>query len=151
MNTIFDLSFLLVGPFWLLMILAPRWRVTRRVMASPAVALGPALIYAALVLPRLSTVFPVVASPELHTVAALLGAPDGATLAWQHFLAFDLLIAQRIYLSAIARGSSVWLLAPLLLLTLLLGPLGWLVALALGLAGSRGAVELPATARAAAV
>lgn len=133
MTTIFDTSFLLVAPFWALMILAPYWSITRRVTSSPAIAIGPAIIYALLVLPRLATVLPIVARPELHTVAALLGSPDGATIGWQHFLAFDLLIAQRIHAGAVARGFSAWLLAPLLLLTLLLGPIGWLVALALGL------------------
>lgn len=133
MKTIFDASFLLVAPFWALMILAPRWSFTRRIAASPAIAIGPAIIYTLLVLPRLASVLPIVAGPELETVAALLGSPDGATIGWQHFLAFDLLIAQRIHAAAVARGLSAWLLAPLLVLTLLLGPIGWLVALAFGL------------------
>ncbi len=52
METVFSLSSLLVMPFWLLMILLPHWRFTRCVMRSPLVILSPALLYAALVLPR---------------------------------------------------------------------------------------------------
>ena len=41
---IFSLSGLTVMPFWGLMILLPRWRVTRRVMQSPLVAVLLALV-----------------------------------------------------------------------------------------------------------
>lgn len=126
MSTIFQLSFLTVFPFWALMIVAPRWTVTRRLMQSPLVALGPVLIYAALVIPDLATILPLVARPQLDTIAALLGTPTGATIGWQHFLAFDLLIAQRIHADAMERGTPAWLLSPIIVLTLLLGPLGWL-------------------------
>ena len=127
MGTLFDLGFLLVAPFWLLLILAPRWRVTRRVIASPLIALGPALLYAGVVLPVIGVVLPLVAQPTLPEIAALLGTPRGATAGWLHFLAFDLLVARLIYLDLEPRGVSAWVLAPLFLLTLLLGPLGYLV------------------------
>lgn len=127
MTQIFDFSFLLVAPFWLLMILLPRLGFTRRVIASPFIAIGPALIYLALVLPDLVTILPLVARPALDPVAALLGTPRGATIGWQHFLAFDLLVARMIYLEAEPRGVPQWQLAPVLLLTLLLGPIGYLL------------------------
>jgi hypothetical protein len=47
METIFDLSGLLVMPFWLLMIFSPRWRWARRIMASPLACVAPALLYLA--------------------------------------------------------------------------------------------------------
>ncbi len=130
MSYAFDWGFLLIAPFWALMLLAPRWHVTRRIIASPWIAVGPAVLYLVLVLPVISMVLPVVATPTLAGVTALLGTPLGATLSWQHFLAFDLLVARMIYLDAEPRGIPVWLLAPILLLTLLLGPLGYLCYLA---------------------
>ena len=51
LDRLFALSNLTVMPFWLLIVL-PRWRWTERIMRSPLVALLPALLYAALVLPR---------------------------------------------------------------------------------------------------
>jgi hypothetical protein len=126
---IFDLSFLLVAPFWLLMILVPRLPLTRRVIRSPFIAVGPALIYLALVLPDIASILPLVVRPALEAIAALLGTPRGATIGWQHFLAFDLLVARMIYLYAEPRGVPQWQLSPVLLLTLLLGPIGYLASL----------------------
>src|SRR5262249_6106025 len=104
MNTLFDWTFLPVAPFWIMLIAAPRWWVTQRVTRHPAIAVGPALLYTLLAVPRLPALLPVVSQPTLASVAALLGTPDGATLGWLHFLAFDLLIAQRIHAAALARG-----------------------------------------------
>jgi hypothetical protein len=126
MERFFELGNLLVTPFWLTMILAPRWRVTERLQRWPIGALAPALVYALLVLPRLGEILPVVARPDLGAVAALLATPAGATVAWAHFLAFDLLVGRWIYLDARQRGLSAWISGPLLALTLLLGPLGLL-------------------------
>jgi hypothetical protein len=127
MTQIFDLSFLLVAPFWLLMIVVPRLTITRRVITSPFIAVGPAFIYLALVLPDIGNILPAVAQPQLDAIAALLGTPRGATIGWQHFLAFDLLVGRLVYLDAMERGITQWILAPVLLLTLLLGPIGYLL------------------------
>lgn len=124
--TTFDVGFLLVVPFWAAMIVAPNWRVTRRLMGSPAVAAGPAIMYAILAAPRFGELLPALASPRLETIAPLLGAPDGATLAWMHFLAFDLFVARWIYLDAVERSIRVWILSPILITTLMLGPVGFL-------------------------
>jgi Domain of unknown function (DUF4281) len=130
-EAIFSLSSLLVMPFWALMILLPRWRWTHRILRSPLVILPPALLYGALVLPRLAEVFPAVSSPTLAGIAALLGTPAGATIAWAHFLAFDLFVGRWIYLDGRERGISALLIAPVLFLTLMLGPLGFLLYLVL--------------------
>ena len=126
MGVIFALSSLLVMPFWLLMICLPRWGLTARVVRSPLVAVPAATLYAALILPRAVAVVPAVARPELLQLAALLGSPDGATIAWAHFLAFDLFVGHWIYLDGREQGITAWLISPLLVLTLLLGPLGLL-------------------------
>lgn len=130
METIFSLSNLLVMPFWLLMILLPRWHVTRQIISSPLVAAAPALLYLVLVLPRLGALLPTLASPQLADIAVLLGTPAGATLAWAHFLAFDLFVGRWAYLDSQARGVSPWLMAPILFCTLMLGPVGFLLYLA---------------------
>jgi Domain of unknown function (DUF4281) len=124
MERLFALSSVLVMPFWLLMILAPRWRWTARLVASPFIVAGPVALYAALVGPDLLSLLPALARPQLPAIAALLGQPRGATTAWAHFLALDLFTARWMYLDARARALSAWMVSPLLLLTLLLGPLG---------------------------
>jgi len=126
MGLLFRLSNVLVLPFWALMILLPRWRWTTRVVQSPLVSGAPAALYAALLLPRLGEIWPAVSRPTLNGIAALLGSPAGAAIAWVHFLAFDLLVGRWIYLDSQERRVSTWLLAPVLFLTLMLGPAGFL-------------------------
>jgi len=127
MGTLFSLSGLLVTPIWLAMILLPGWSVTRRVVASPLVALAPALLYAVLVLPRILELLPIVARPDLATIAALLGTPDGATIGWIHFLAFDIFVGRWVYLDARERKISALVSSPILFLVLMLGPLGFVL------------------------
>ena len=126
METIFSLSNLLVLPFWLLMIALPRWRATERIMRSPLVSAAPALLYLVLVLPRLAELLPALANPTPAGVAALLGTPAGATIAWAHFLAFDLFAGRWAYLDSRQRGLSAWLVSPVLFLIFMVGPLGLL-------------------------
>jgi hypothetical protein len=127
MASLFRFCSFLVIPFWLLMILVPRWQWTKRIVHSPLVSAAAAALYAALVLPRLGEIWPAVSRPTLSGVAALLGSPAGATIAWVHFLAFDLFVGRWIYLDSQDRQISAWLMAPVLLLTLMLGPAGFLL------------------------
>ena len=145
MKTRFEVSSTVVLPFWALMILLPRARLTERVMRAPWAPALLALLYAVLVLPRAGSLLPLLAQPELPAIAALLGTPEGATIGWVHFLAFDLFVGRWAYLDARERGLSPWLMAPVLLLTLLMGPLGLLAYL-----GARAlfAPGTPAVARA---
>jgi hypothetical protein len=130
-NLLFTVAFPLAAPFWALMILAPGWSVTRRIIGSPLIVVPPALVYAAVVLPQFGTVFAAVASPEPAGVAALLGTPLGAAAGWAHFIAFDLFVGRFIYLDSRERGINPLVVAPVLALTILLAPLGLLAHLLL--------------------
>ena len=131
MEIIFKLSNLLVFPFWMLMLFLPRWRWTEQIIRSPWVIAGPAGLYALLMLPHLAEHVPTLLRPELNEIAGLLGSPTGATISWTHFLAFDLFVGRWMYLDSRRRGVSAWLMSPVLFLTLLLGPLGFLLYLSL--------------------
>jgi hypothetical protein len=125
MATAFATSFLLVAPVWALMLLAPGWRVTHRLVASPWVVAPAAAAYVVAVVPSLGDVLAAVAPPQLAGVAALLGTPAGAMVAWAHFLAFDLFVARWIFLDSRDRVSHLAV-APILVATLMLGPVGLL-------------------------
>lgn len=125
--TVFELSNLLVLPFWILMMLLPHWRVTRRIMACPWVAAPPALLYLATMVPVAGMVLPEVMNPVQARIMSLLGTPTGTTLAWTHFVAFDLFVGRWIYNDSRDRGYSAWWVSPVLLLTLLVGPIGFLI------------------------
>jgi hypothetical protein len=126
-EALFQVSNIFVLPFWLLMIVLPYWRWTQRIIASPWIAAPTALIYAILVLPSAATLLPALAQPTLAGIAALLGTPGAAAIAWAHFLTFDLLTGRWAYLDSRAHKISAWLMTPILLLTFLLGPLGFLL------------------------
>lgn len=126
-ETIFSLSSLLVMPFWLLLIFLPRWRVTERLMVGPWTAVPAALLYGILVLPQFSQIFTAVSNPTLAGITTLLGDPAGATIAWVHFLAFDLFVGRWIYLDGRSHQISAWLISPILFMVLMLGPIGFLL------------------------
>jgi hypothetical protein len=130
MEQIFSLSGLLTLPFWFLMVFLPKWKVTNRVIASLLIVLPAALLYLGLVLPRIQTILPAVLMPELPEIARLLATPDGTTIAWAHFLAFDLFVGRWAYLESRERNLSVWLMGPVLFFVLMLGPIGLLLYLA---------------------
>jgi hypothetical protein len=125
MERIFSLSGLLVFPFWLLMIFVPHWRWTQRILQSPLVAVASALLYAVLVIPQIGVLAPELLRPSLSSIAALLATPAGATIGWIHFLAFDLFVGRWIYLDSHERGITAWVISPVLFLTFLFGPLGF--------------------------
>ena len=141
MDLVFSASSLLVMPLWFLMIALPRWSGTVAIIRSPLVVLPAALLYTVLIVPGLLDVLPALARPELGPIAALLGTPTGATIAWVHFLAFDVFVGRWVFLDAKERGLSAWLVSPVLVLVLMVGPLGLATYLGLrALAGRQGRV-----------
>jgi hypothetical protein len=126
MATVFDASFLLVAPVWVLMVLAPTWDVTERVVDSRLIVVPAAALYLLLLVPQAESITSAVTAPSLPGVTALLATDAGATLTWVHFLAFDLFVGRWIYLDARRRGLPSVVVSPLLVLTLLFGPVGFL-------------------------
>lgn len=121
---LFGLTFAVAAPFWALMILLPGWSWTRRIVASPLIVVPVLVIYAALVLPHLGTVLPAVVSPTLPGVRDLLGSANGAAAGWAHMIAFDLFVGRWAWLDSRDRRIPALVMAPVLLLTILFGPLG---------------------------
>jgi hypothetical protein len=124
---LFQWANILVMPFWLLMIFAPRWRGTARVMNSHLAPALPALVYAVLVIPSLSSLLPVLANPKPEVIGAMLGSPQGLAIAWLHFLAFDLFVGRFIWLRLKEAPLPTPALSVILFATLMFGPLGYLL------------------------
>ena len=140
---LFSLTFAVAAPFWALMILLPRWSWTARIVGSPLIVLPAVLIYAVLVIPALGEVLPAVASPTLNSVRELLGTANGAAAGWAHMIAFDLFVGRWSWLDARTRAVPALVMAPILVLTIMLGPLGLLVYL---LVRTRYPISVPAGA-----
>lgn len=121
---LFGLTFAVAAPFWALMILLPGWSVTARIIRSPLIVLPVLLIYTMLVVPALADLLPAVLSPTLAGVRDLLGSANGAAAAWAHMIAFDLFVGRWVWLDSRERGVSALLMAPVLVLSILFGPIG---------------------------
>lgn len=129
-ETLFSLSNLLVLPFWFVMIFLPRWKPIVKVITSVWIIVPAALLYAVLVIPSLGGVFALVSNPDAATLGAYLATPTGATIAWAHFLAFDLFVGRWAYLDAHTRQIHPLVMAPVLFCILMLAPIGFLLYLA---------------------
>lgn len=126
-ETLFQLSNLWIMPFWLLMIFLPHWTWTKRIMSSLWMIVPLALAYALLVLPQAVGLLPALANPTLESLSALLGNPQATAIGWIHFLAFDLFVGRWIYLDSRERVINAWLVSPCIFLTLMFGPVGFLL------------------------
>ncbi|MEU2074614.1 ABA4-like family protein [Streptomyces sp. NPDC013489] len=121
---LFELTFLLAAPVWLLMIFAPAWRITERVAASPLTVLPLLVIWAVLAAPVAPELWTAVSSPDLDTFRDLMVLANGAGAIWAQVIAWDLLLGQWMYREARRLAVPPLLMAPLLVLTILLSPLG---------------------------
>jgi hypothetical protein len=124
---LFDLTFYVAAPFWALMILAPGWSWTRRVIGSPLIVLPPLAIYFVQIAPILGQFALAMLRPSLDGVHDVLATVDGTAAIWAHLIAFDLFVGRWMYLDSRDRGLHGLLMAPVYVLTILLSPFGLVV------------------------
>lgn len=136
LETLFAFATYAVLPFWLLLLVAPRWRWTGLLVHGPVVVLLLAPLYGYLL-------FGYGGTPEnvdmttLYGVVEAFGAPSLAAAGWIHYLIFDLFIGAWEARDAMRRGMSHLLVVPCLLATLFVGPLGLLLYVVLRFAATR--------------
>lgn len=124
LDVLFNLANLYVLPFWLGMILLPRWSVTLRGMTSLLPFVPLAGLYAYLFATSLTAdSAQSFANPTLSDIARLFGDERVALTGWVHFLVMDLLAGRWIYLEG--QRTGVWT-THSLILCLFAGPLGLL-------------------------
>jgi hypothetical protein len=130
-----DLLFLLVNliplPFWFLMILLPRRRVTRQVTSNYAVFIVLGAIYIFVIVGAITAGLSAVAAKNeainlfsLAGLLALLGTPAGILAVWTHMVIQDLVAGYWIYHEAQRQHAPTLFTSVALFFTLLLGPLG---------------------------
>lgn len=129
-----------VLPFWLLLIAAPRWSWTQRLVHSPVVLLLLTPIYAYML-------FGYAPPPQGMDFTSLYGvmigfsSPHLVVAGWIHYLIFDLFVGAWEVRDAQRRGIPHLLVVPCLLATLLVGPVGLLIYVLLRFS-TKGAIEL---------
>nr|AGU11756.1 protein of unknown function DUF4281 [uncultured organism] len=113
---------------WLLLLVAPRWRVTQRLIVSGTWSLGLAVVYTVVILSHyLGGHAGEGGFGSLAEVAALFRDPWALLAGWVHYLCFDLAVGAWASRDAQRRGVPHLLLVPTLLLTFLFGPVGFLL------------------------
>ncbi|MEU8919192.1 ABA4-like family protein [Streptomyces nigrescens] len=126
-NTLFDLAFALAAPFWALLILAPGWRWTDGIAASPLPMVPVLAVYLALAVPVFPQLWAAVSQPGLAGFQELLRLGGGAGAIWAQVIAWDLFLGQWMYREARELGIHPLVMGPLLVLTVLLSPIGVLL------------------------
>lgn len=144
-GSLFELSFWLASPVWLLLILVPRLQLTERVAASPLAVVPVLVVYLALAVPVFPELWSAVRSPDLDTFRDLVALADGAGAIWAQVIAWDLLLGQWMYREGRRLDIHPLVMSPLLVLTVLLSPFGLLVFLTLRATRSRHAARSRAT------
>jgi hypothetical protein len=133
----YDLLFSLVNasvvPAWALLIFAPKWNVTEKIVHS---MLYPLLLGAVYIFGMGMAAFAGHGADgggftSIEGVRALFSSDVGLVIGWAHFLIFDLFVGAWEARDAQRRGFSHWLLVPCLLLTFMLGPVGLVLYLVL--------------------
>ena len=124
-ETVFSIANLVALVGWLLLIFAPRWKWTQTIVVSGAVSLLLSVAYLVLIVLFFGKAEGGFGS--LSDVMKLFTNPYAALAGWIHYLAFDLFVGSWEVKDAGKRGISHWFVMPCLVLTFLLGPIGFLL------------------------
>ncbi len=130
---LFDLSFFLstmwVGPFWIAMLVYPDHEKTHSVMGGYWFFLGPIVIWWALMAsdPQALVDFgkdSLDPRNVLDGLADLLGTRAGASAAWAHFVAGDIVVTRWMWKRCLDRGVERWKSAVSVFFGVMLMPVG---------------------------
>lgn len=128
MPTVFDEAFAAAGRLaiigWLALILLPRWRGVAAALAGWIVPGLLSLGYLVLIAVHWHEAKGGFAS--LDSVAALFASKPLLLAGWVHYLAFDLFVGNWILRRSQEEAIPHWLMLPVLTLTFLFGPIGYL-------------------------
>ena len=122
---IFSMANMIALIAWALLIVAPRWIVTRKIVLSGAVSLLLSAAYLVLIVAFFGSSEGGFGS--LAGVMRLFTNEWVVLEGWIHYLAFDLFIGAWETKDAQAKNISHWLVVPCLILTFTLGPIGFLL------------------------
>lgn len=126
----YDLLFSLINfsvmPAWALLILAPKWNVTDKLVHSMfyPLLLGGVYIFGMCMAYFAGHGAEGGGFTTIKGVRTLFSADVGMVVGWTHYLVFDLFVGAWEARDARRRGFRHWMLVPCLLLTFMLGPIG---------------------------
>ena len=127
---LFWFSSIWIIPLWSLMWFLPKHEITSRVMNDVRICILPLLIpYAILVIPNILDIFITLGSemPTPDLVIEFFQDDDVILIGWLHFLAFDILAGRYIWKRMIDLDRPIYLSTPILILSMMVAPLGFLL------------------------
>jgi len=127
---LFWFSSIWIIPLWSLMWFLPKHEITSRVMNDIRICILPLLIpYAILVIPNILDIFITLGSemPTPDLVIEFFQDDDVILIGWLHFLAFDILAGRYIWKRMIDLDRPIYLSTPILILSMMVAPLGFLL------------------------
>jgi len=122
---IFSLANMIAMPMWLLMILLPKWKVTRFLIDYKIIPILLALVYAVYIFLAIR-IGGGMDFGSLASVMALFTEENAVVAGWVHYLAFDLLVGMWMLDKNKELKIHQLLMAPILFGTFMLGPVGFL-------------------------
>ncbi len=124
-DKIFSMANLVAMLSWIILLAAPRFVVTRKIVLSGAVPLLLSVAYLVLIVMFFGKADGGFGS--LPDVMKLFTNEWAVLAGWIHYLAFDLLVGIWEVKDSQNRGISHWFVIPCLVLTFLFGPAGFLL------------------------
>lgn len=123
---VFSLANMMAMPMWILMILLPKWKVTRLFIDFKVIPVLLSVIYVIYILQAILTGGGMDFG-SLGSVMALFTEENAVLSGWVHYLAFDLLVGMWMLNQNKTLGIHQVIMAPCLFGTFMLGPVGFLL------------------------
>ncbi len=123
---VFSLVNTVAMPMWLLMIVLPKWKVTRFLIDYKVVPIFLSLFYVFYMVSHIQA-GEGLDFGSLASVMSLFTMEYAVMAGWVHYLAFDLLIGMWMINQNQKLGIHQLLMAPCLFATFMLGPVGFLL------------------------
>ncbi len=125
-SDVFSLANYMVMPMWILLIFLPKWKATRFLIDYKVIPIALSFIYAIYIFISLQSG----GGLDFGSLASVMNlfTQEQAVLAgWVHYLAFDLLVGMWMIDQNRSLNIHQALMAPCLLGTFMLGPIGFLL------------------------
>ncbi|AXT58291.1 DUF4281 domain-containing protein [Aquimarina sp. MMG015] len=122
----FSIANMIAMPMWVLMILLPKWKITRFLIDFKIIPIALSLIYAFYIFQAIQ-IGGGMDFGSLASVMALFTEENAVLAGWVHYLAFDLMVGMWILDQNKKIGIHQLLIAPCLFGTFMLGPIGLLL------------------------
>ncbi len=123
---VFSIANLTAMPMWILMILLPKWKITRFLIDYKIIPLLLSLLYALYIFLAIQ-ISGWMDFGSLSSVMALFTEENAVLAGWVHYLAFDLLIGMWMLDQNKKLGINQLLMAPCLFGAFMFGPIGFLL------------------------